>query len=91
MLTFYVGMIVLDYKTKKDQAMCNNITLSQEEKFIKLIDKYITQHRDHTINAVFTESCMCFSSDIILNIITQVSNTATRVFMWIILCRCSQV
>ena len=33
--------------------MCNNITLSQEEKFIKLIDKYITQHRDHTINAVF--------------------------------------
>ena len=33
--------------------MCNNITLSQEEKFIKLIDKYITQHRDNTINAVF--------------------------------------
>ncbi|WP_243644925.1 hypothetical protein, partial [Klebsiella pneumoniae] len=33
--------------------MCNNINLSQEEKFIKLIDKYITQHRDHTINAVF--------------------------------------
>ena len=33
--------------------MCNNITLSQEEKFIQLIDKYITQHRDDAINAVF--------------------------------------
>lgn len=33
--------------------MCNNITLSLEEKFIQLIDKYITQHRDDAINAVF--------------------------------------
>lgn len=39
--------------------MCNNITLSQEEKFIQLIDKYITQHRDDAINAVFLSKAVC--------------------------------
>ncbi len=70
--------------------MCNNITPSQEEKFIKLINISLSIVII-LLMLFFTESCMCFSSDIILNIITQVSNTATRVFMRIILCRCSQV
>ncbi len=71
--------------------MCNNITLSQEEKFIQLIDKYITQHRDDAINAVFYRKLYVLFVGYHLKYYYSLSNTVTRVFMSIILCRCSQV
>lgn len=45
--------------------MSNICVSSQEEKFIFVVDKYITHHRDSVNNNIFTENFMCFSLDTI--------------------------
>lgn len=64
--------------------------LSQEEKFIHVVDKFITHHHNSVNNNVFYKNFMFSSPGIIWSIFIHGRSIAIHVITLIILCRCLQ-